>query len=119
LPGRRFFLLRHDGSQNGKSRRSENIDLWIVGVYAEAMDLRLRTTIAAEVVEADAVLLKVDQGEKASSEMVDLGLFEVTLENGILHAGSEVLERGGEMVAAPVVGDVVGDDDQEGHSRLS
>ena len=46
-------------------------------MHAEAVDLCLRAAVTAEVIEAEAVLVGVDESEEAGAETVDLGFFQV------------------------------------------
>jgi hypothetical protein len=69
--------------ENDKSARSENIDLGVFRVDADAVDLGLRAAVAAKMVEAEAVLFDVDESEEAGAETVDLLNAELATE-GVL-----------------------------------
>ena len=77
------------------------------------------TPIPTEMVDADAVFLKIDDVEQALSQLNELGGLEGTFEDGVLHPLA-VVEAGLRNAAeAPLAsvgggGDVVGDQDIHG-----
>ena len=111
------MLVLENGATAWGSRGSLE-DEWafdvVVIVFAVVLDLLL--PVFSKMVDSDAVGFRVDDGKQLSSELHELGMIHLALEDGVLDALA-VVEAGFRDLAEPLLpgfgdgGDIVGEQD--------
>jgi len=98
---------------------SENIKVRIVGSLGRPEHLQQPVALLAEAVDPEAILFRIDQAGEPLPQSLLRPLVKAVFKDRVLHPFPEVLERVGETGAPAIVGNIIGDQDQDGNWKGS